>query len=941
MKKRVFSFLMMVMALILGCASAQAQGMMPQLTPLPEMPGLRTGKLPNGLTYYVLHNEEPKGRANFYIAQKVGSTLETKEQLGLAHFLEHMAFNGTVTYPGKAMLTYLQDKGIRFGADINAYTSWDETVYNVNNVPTNDVPLMDSVLLVLRDWSCNLLLEDDEIEAERGVIHEEWRMRNDVNTRMFQQMLPVVYSEYQYQQSPIGTMDVVMNFKPEVLRDYYHKWYRPDQQGIVIVGDFDAAEMEKKVIDLFTPIKMPENAPERTYAEVSDNQELIYFEFEDPEVKQAFVQLMFKSDPVPFEMRNTQEMFIYNDLVKLVLSQLINNRLSEYAHDPNCKYQYAGVRFDNYFVSPTKDAFSLSVVPKDNLVEGFGDALAVVTRACKTGFTDSELERADSEIISIFENAYNEREKTDTDARANEIIRHFIDNSPAPGAEMEFQMVSGVLPQLPVMMFNQVAASLLTPENQVLIVNQPQAPGKQLPGKEQMAEVLNSVLNAEYEAYVDEVITEPFLKSTPKPGTIVSEKAGQFETTEFMLSNGVKVIVKPTDFSNDQIMMKVWSENGKKYFPVSQADNLSMIDGAYESCRLGNYDNKTLRKYLAGKQVSLGFALGMQTLGFNGQSTVKDLPTLMEIFYASMTELSADQQQYDRDKEHALRQLEMLANNPDYVFSKEYTKTMWGNNPMMNLPSVENVKNANYEEMVEMVKAATVNAADFTIALVGNVDLNTLRPLLEQYVASLPSTGKKTERNAVTEIAIPSGEQTNVFNQPMQSPLVKFFGGWDGKMEYNARNQSLIEILGDILSNVYTLTLREEMGGTYSPGAAGRLYPNSEQWMLLYVIDTNDEVGPAIMERAVREAKDLVENGAKADMFNQVREAAINQLDIALRTNDYWVGGLQDLERGHDMISGQMEFLKGLTLDQFNAFIKENVKFDNRVDVEMIGVKAE
>ena len=941
MKKRVFSFLMMVMAVVLGCASAHAQGMMPQLTPLPEMPGMRTGKLPNGLTYYVLHNEEPKGRANFYIAQKVGSTLETKDQLGLAHFLEHMAFNGTVTYPGKAMLTYLQNKGIRFGEDINAQTGFDETIYNINNIPTNDVPLMDSVLLVLRDWSCNLLLEDDEIEAERGVIQEEWRSRNDAQVRMYTQMLPAVYEEYQYQQMPIGTMDVVMNFKPDVLRDYYHKWYRPDQQGIIIVGDFDAEEMEKKVIDLFSPIKMPENVPERVYAEVSDNKELIYFEFEDPEVRQANIRCMFKSDVVPFEIRNTAEMFINNYLLKSVISQLLNNRLKEYAHEEGCRYQSAFTFFDNYFVSRTKDAFTIYITPKDNIEEAFADAMSVVARACKTGFTDSELERVDSEIISLYERAYNERDKTDTDARAQEIIEHFVSNSPAPGAEMEYQMVSTILPQLPVQMINEVVKTLLTDDNQVITVTQQQAPGKKLPGKAKMAEILNSMLAAEYEAYVDEVITEPLLKKAPVNGSILSEKAGQFGTTEFMLSNGMKVIVKPTDFTNDQILMHLWSENGFKYWPASEAADLNLLSIAYDASRLGNYDSKTLTKYLAGKQLTLGAGMGIATFTYSGQSTVKDFPTLMELLYASMTDISTDDQQYNRSKENIVRQLGMMVNNPDFIFSNEYTKTLYGNNAMMNSLTVEAVEGADYNKMVDIIRQASSNAADFTMVLVGNIDLNTLRPLLEQYVASLPSNGQKTVKEVITPIEIPTGVQTNIYDQPMQSPLVKLLGGWDGKIAYTVQNESMIDILAQVLSNIYTLTLREEMGGTYSPGAFYRMLPNSEQWLLAYYIDTNNEVGQAILDRAVKEAKDLVENGAKADMFGQVREASVNQLSIALRTNDYWLENLQKLERGNDFITGHEEFLKNLTLDEFNAFIKENIKFDNRIDVEMIGVKAE
>lgn len=361
MVRKVLSIAMFLIGVL--CMSAQ----MPQLTPLPVNPKVKHGVLPNGMSYYIMHNEMPKERANFYIAQKVGSTLEEESQLGLAHFLEHMAFNGTTNYPGKNLLNYLQGKGIRFGADINAYTAFDETVYNINNVPTTDKPLVDSVLLALHDWSGEILLEEAEIDAERGVIQEEWRQRNNAQFRMLMSILPEIYKEYQYQQSPIGKMEVVMNFKPEVLRAYYKKWYRPDQQGIVIVGDIDADEMEKKVIDLFSKIPMPENAAERKYPTVSDNDEPIYVSFTDPELPQPRTTITFKSEKIPFEMRNTVEMYMQSSLLQSLISSLINNRLEEFSHEPSCTYAGAGVYFDDFYVSKTKDSFNIVVIPRKAL----------------------------------------------------------------------------------------------------------------------------------------------------------------------------------------------------------------------------------------------------------------------------------------------------------------------------------------------------------------------------------------------------------------------------------------------------------------------------------------------------------------------------------------------------------------------------------------------
>ncbi|MDE7419143.1 MAG: insulinase family protein, partial [Muribaculaceae bacterium] len=457
--------------LLLMFVVAFAQQM--QITPLPLKPEVKTGVLPNGLTYFILHNEQPKERANFYIAQKVGSTLETQEQLGLAHFLEHMAFNGITHYPGKDMLNYLQSKGIRFGADINAYTAFDETVYNIDNVITTDKPLMDSVLLVIRDWCDGILLEESEIDAERGVINEEWRSRSDAQNRMYTAILPQIFKEYQYQQMPIGKMEVVMNFKPETLRAYYKKWYRPDQQGIFIVGDFDADEMEKKVKDLFSTVVMPENAAPREYVEVSDNEKPIYVHFEDPELRNTTVMTFFKQDKMPWEMRNSVEGYMTEALIQTVLVKMIQDRLDEYSTNPECPYAGAQVFIDDFLVAATKDAFAIYVVPTDDILTAYNAAMGIVARACKTGFTQSELERATSVLLNGYEKSFNEKDKTYNSTYARELIRHFIENEPTPGIETELQLAKQMLPMIPVDVYNQIAAEMLTAENQVIVISQP------------------------------------------------------------------------------------------------------------------------------------------------------------------------------------------------------------------------------------------------------------------------------------------------------------------------------------------------------------------------------------------------------------------------------------------------------------------------------------
>ena len=934
MVKRILTLACMLFALV-GMSAQQA----PQGTPLPLNSQVKYGKLPNGLTYYILHNSEPKERANFYIAQKVGSTLETPEQLGLAHFLEHMAFNGTTNFPGKNLLNYLQNKGIRFGQDINAYTAFDQTVYNIDNVPTTDKALMDSVLLALHDWSGSILLEESEIDAERGVIQEEWRTRSDAQNRMFTAILPQIYSEYQYQQMPIGKMEIVMNFKPEVLRAYYKKWYRPDQQGIVIVGDFDADEMEKKVIALFSDIPMPADAAPRTYQSVSDNKEPIYATFEDPELQMAQCMISFKYDKIPFELRNTVEAYLQEIVLQRLVAQMISTRLSEYGMDPSCKYAQAAAYFSDFYVAKTKGSFNVVVVAKDDIKEATKEGLAIVARACKTGFTEGELSRARDQYLSAVERLYNERDKTNNEARANELIDHFIDNEPAPGIEAEYDMLKNVLPMIPVQAYNELASQLLTPENQVIVVSQPKTDTSALPAQEVMLTSVEETINAPYTAMEEESNNEPLVAKLPKKGKIKSTSVNNdLGTTEFVLSNGAKVIVKPTDFASDQIILTAFEEGGKRSYPVSQAANIQLIEDAYNYATLGNFDAVKLQRYLSGKKVGLTFEINNFTNSFNGASTIKDLPTLMELLYLSFTDVRPAEETFKARIDAARPMIANQDKNPAKIFQDKRVQTQYGNNPMMNNITLATLDEISYPEMINMIKKATANAANFTFIFTGNVDINTLKPLLEQYVASLP--GKKADKvNTITSLKQVDGQVKTEWEQPMETPGTTVFNIFSGNnLEYNIDNIVKLELVGDVLSNIYTTTLREEEGGTYGADVVGQMNPNYGTWNLIYAFQTNREQQESLQARAYKELLELLQNGANAEDFNKVREAALKQYEIQSRTNMYWDNNILSICRGWNVLTGHRQAIENLTLTEFNNFMKNLYNGENRIQVVMVGV---
>ena len=913
----------------------------PAMGQLPLNPQVKSGVLPNGLSYYIMHNEEPKDRANFYIAQKVGSTLEAPDQLGLAHFLEHMAFNGTKNYPGKDMLNYLQSKGIRFGADINAYTAFDETVYNINNVITTDQNLMDSVLLVLHDWSGDILLEESEIDAERGVIQEEWRMRNNAQIRMYSNVLPKIYDEYQYQQMPIGKMDVVMNFKPEVLRAYYKKWYRPDLQGIVIVGDFDADKMEQKVIELFSTIEMPENAAERSYPSVSDNVAPKYISYTDPELTNMMTTISFKSEKMPVELINTLPGYIQRKIMYPLISQMINNRLNETAQTPDCRYSYAAVNFGDFWVSKTKATFDVRVLAKDNSKDAVEDALSVVTRACKTGFNHSEFERASQELMAGMEKRYGEKDKTSNNDLGNLLCRYFIDNEPMPGIETEYQIWQALLPQLPLAEINKQIQNLLTDDNIVIVTSAPEGEGFELASEEAMVSSIRQVMQAEYEALEEEKITDPLISSLPEKGNVVSrEFNNNLQSEVIKLSNGVEVVVKPTDFSGDEILVYAFRKGGKELYGVDQAPDVLMMEDVYATAKLGNFDQKTLKKYLAGKNIELNFALNPYSDVLRGKSTVKDLQTLFELIYTSFTELKEDKETFDIEINRFRPQLINAEKNPQTIFGRELTKSRYTDSQLMQNVSIETLDAMNYQNTFNLVKNVLNNPSEFTFVFVGNIPEDTFEPCLEQYLASIP-TLPAAKLDCKSDIRTPEGNVINEFEVKMETPTTMVFNVYSqGDMPFTIENKLMVELIGDILGNIYIETLREEEGGTYSPSTAGQYNPQAKQWNIMYMFATNADQKDKLMQRANDEWISLLNNGADNAHFQKAKEAKIKQYEINVRKNNYWINLLntQLTYPEADVINNYENVLKGITLDKFNDFMKNFYDGKNRIEVIMQGM---
>ena len=570
---------LLVVAFVLCTSFQQAVAQQMQFPPLPVDKNVRIGQLDNGLTYYIRHNKLPENRAEFYIAQKVGSILEEPQQRGLAHFLEHMAFNGTKNFPGDdkglGVIPWCETVGIKFGTNLNAYTSIDETVYNISNAPIDRAGVLDSCLLVLHDWSNYILLKDDEIDKERGVIREEWRSRNSGMLRVYTDLLPTIYPGDKYADCmPIGSIDVINNFPYKDIRDYYHKWYRPDLQGIVIVGDIDVDAVEAKLKTIFADVQKAVNPAERVYYPVADNKEPIVAIGTDKEVDDPSIEVYFKQDATPDSEKNNVG-YLASQYMTSMITSMLNARLSELTQSANPPFTRAYSSYGNFFVAKTKEALNLSASSKtDGIEKALKVLLQEAERARRFGFTESEYARARANYLQRLESAYNEREKTKHGSYVREYVRNFLDAEPIPGIETEYAMMNQLAPNLPVQAINMAIQQLVPDSNQVVIIAGPEKEGLKYPQKEEVIALLKGMKSLDLQPYVDKVSDEPLMKEAPKGGKIVSEKEGEiYGSTKLVLSNGVTVYVKKTDFKADEIRMKGTSLGGKSLFPDKDALN--------------------------------------------------------------------------------------------------------------------------------------------------------------------------------------------------------------------------------------------------------------------------------------------------------------------------------------------------------------------------------
>jgi zinc protease len=916
--------------LFAGTLNALAQG----LLPAPMDTAIRYGKLSNGLTYYIRHNEQPKQRAEFYIAQNVGAILEEDNQNGLAHFLEHMCFNGTKNYPGKNFLNGFESRGVKFGDNINAYTSVDETVYNLSEVPTTSEGLIDSSLLILHDWSGFVSLEDAEIDQERGVIREEWRQGRNAARRIMQARNKVMLAGSKYAiRDVIGDTAVINNFKYETLRSYYKKWYRPDLQAILVVGDVNVDAIEAKIKKLFSDIPAPTNPAERTYFTIPDNEQPIVGVFTDPEMTETQILMFWKRAGMTDEMRKSVQGYGMNRVNSLI-SSMTNERLSNIAQEPGSPFGNAGAAVTD--LVRTTDAFLFQCSPVKGKEKEARERLLKEAEIIKRfGFTESELERAKSEQLSYFEKADKERNQQKNGRLVAEYVRNFTQAESCPGIHWENEMAKQMLPSVTLAMVNQVATMYITDQNFVLTISGPEKEGLTYPSNQELLQEIAAAKAAKYEAYKDSVSSEPLIPKMPKPGKVkkVIENK-ELGTTEWILSNNMKIILKPTKFKDDEIRMSAWSFGGMSLIPQDDLISATLTTDVINQSGLGSFNQTELGKKLTGKIATVTPSISNYEEGFSGSSSVKDQETLMQLIHLYFTAPRKDPNAYELYMRQVHTYLENAVGNPQKEYTDSLNKIFYGYNPRIQVLNLETIQKADLNTIYRIYQERFANPADFTFTFVGNIDVATFKPLVEKYLGGLKTT-KTYEKWKDNGLRLQSGLLHKDIVKPLKVSKTTINIRYSANMPFTLNNLVQMEAIASVLDLRYTATIREKEGATYGVGLRGNVLNTPIELATLAIrFDTDPKLVDKMLDIVHRELDTLALNGPTSEDLNKVKLNMIKQYKEDTQENNYWMNAINRFYK--DKLNYPAEFEKTIevmSMESIRTAAKELLKPGNRMEI--------
>jgi len=934
--KRLMLFVLGVMTM----TSTAAQGGM--MMPIPADEATRVGRLGNGMTYYIRHNEKPKGQADFYILHDVGAIQENDDQQGLAHFLEHMAFNGTKNLPGKTLTEYLETVGVKFGYNLNASTGWDQTTYQIKDVPTARESVIDSALLILHDWSHFIALEGDEIDSERGVICEELRTRDGAAWRSMMAMIKALGKDTKYERrNLIGYLDYLKSFDHQVLRDFYRRWYRPDYQAVIIVGDVDVDVVEQKIKRLMSDIPAPAaDAPHKETIVVPDNDAPIVSILSDPEMQGSKIQLFIKRPALPKEMNNTIQAEML-DVIQAYIATMENARLQEIAMQPDAPFLGAGMDAGDVLgVIPTSNHTAFVAVTQDGkLPAGFEALYAEMEKISRFGFTQSEFERAQSDLLRHAERKYANR----NDRTNNEFVRiclsNFSKNAPMPDAETEWQIDSMLIQSLDLETVNALAKQIVTPNNQVITVAVPEKEGLATPTEAEILAIRDKVTNAQLEAYKDNAVKEPLLpeelqlKGSPVVSTLEDAAYG---TTEWTLANGVKIVVKPTAFKADEVRLDLVSPGGLSALTDEEVPLAEFLPVISSMSGAGKFSATELRKQLSGISASVNIDVDNYLSSIKGVCSPKDIETMLQLLYLNFVQPRFDETDYNTLMKMIRAQLENARSNPDFLMEERYMKVAYGNNPRRRMTTAEITDTFRFETLPGIHRKLFPGADSFMFVFVGNVDPATLRPLAEKYIGSLPVSGRKMQ--ALDDHSAPvEGQVADTFRVAMQQPKVSVHYLFSGKMPYTFANRLALAFLTQALDSRYLISIREEKGGTYGVSVHGSAeYLPDENYRMHIIFDTNEEMADELLEIVMKELERIAADGPLTEDIEKNREFMLKSWKNSLEQNNSWMKYIQSkYASGADYLADYEKALRELTNADVQAMAKKILDDGNLVKVIM------
>lgn len=906
---------------------------------LPMDPDVRYGKLDNGLTYYIRHNEQPKQRCEFHIAQAVGAILEEDHQNGLAHFLEHMAFNGTQHFPGKGIINYFESVGVNFGGNINAYTAVDETVYRLSKVPTYREGIVDSALLVMHDWSCGLLLLPEEIDAERGVILEEWRTGRTARRRMWKKLNELMYPGTQYaKRDIIGDTAVINNFDYQALRDYYHKWYGPDNQAIIVVGDIDVDAIEAKIKALWADVPRRANYGERPIYTVNHNDKPLVAIVTDPEAEGSRITLEYKFDQLPQAFRGTAQEYMLG-LIREMACEMFNNRIDELALDPKASFTGGGCYYRE--IAKEMDAFNAVYIPKEGReTEAFNDLLFQLEKMHRYGFTNAELERVKAEKLNGMDKLYNERNNRKNIALARECIRHFENGEPMPGVEWEHEFIKGVLPMVPLAAVNE-AARMLVHDNPTVAVMAPEKEGVKVPSEQAIRASLAGLKDLAIEAPAEEAFDATLVKKAPHKGKIKSAtRNDELQVTEWVLSNGVKVVFRPTEFKADEILMRGFSKGGLSQVKTEDLPSASMATYIIGMSGIGSFNATQLQKALTGKTVSVDPSIEEHTEQIKGASSVKDFETMLQLTYLYFTAPRRDEEAYETFISLMNNQLANRDKNPKMTFSDSVQLMSTNHSERTVLMNTETLQRVSLDKALEVYKARFANPADFTFVFVGNI--NPDDPQIQEQVCRWLG-GMKTKKGQFEDvidhhITVVPGMQKNYFSRQMETTTASNFIRYSSyDMPYSMANELNMEMIGRILFTRYLESIREREGGSYGVGTYGymRIMPSPRAGLIMQ-FDTDPKKQERLMEIIHEEVQTIIANGPLANDLQKEKESMLKDFQENIEKNEWWRNTLyQYYMYGTNEPRDYVAAVNALSAETVQATLKELVKAGNVLEVVM------